>query len=146
MATYLRRSRPSPAEDCPIATILLLLWFLAGHPLALYADIQDDFDGLGGAEELTRKSRADVAAPLPDPLQAPDDEGRRLHAPWAIGGKWGGGDALADSLRVYSTLTLRRLSRPQSPPLLFPLQLAPPSGRDGEPPHAAQEATHFVTH
>ena len=82
MATYLRRSRPSSAEDCSIATILLLLWFLAGHPLALYADTQDDFDGLGGAEELTRKSRADIAAPLPDPLQAPDDEGRRLHAPW----------------------------------------------------------------
>lgn len=137
MGIHLRRSRPSSQDGRSIATALLLLWFMAGHPLALFADVQDEFDASGGAEQLTRKGRSDIGAPLPDPLQAADDEGRRLHAPWAVTGRLGGRAALTDSLQVYSALTLKRLSRPQIPTLLFPLQVAPPSCRDGEPPHAA---------
>lgn len=139
MTRHLRHSQSSSAQGRSLATVLLLLWFLAGHPLALYADTQDDFDGPGGAENLTREGRADVAARLPDPLQGADDEGRRLHAPWATTGGLGGRAGLTDSLQVSSTLILKRLSRPQTPPLLFPLQVAPSSSscRDGEPPHTA---------
>lgn len=136
MGTSICRSRSNSPGGRSVATALLLLWFLVGHPLALYADTLDDLDGPSGAEELSRKTRADVAAPLPDLLQAADDEGRRLQIPWATIEQWGAGAALAATLQVNSTLALRRLSRQQSPPLLFPLQVAPPSCPDGEPPHA----------
>ena len=120
-----------------VAPALLILWFLVGHPLALYADTLDEFDASGGADELTRKTRTGSATPLPDPLGAPDEESPRLYDTDWILGRVEGLAALGQALQVRSTVILKRLSGTQRPPLLFPLQVAPPSSRDGEPPHAA---------
>lgn len=120
-----------------LTTALLLLWFLAGHPLTLYADTLDDFDGVAGAEQMARKSATDSAVPLPDPAQGPDDDGRRLHALPATAGALDGVAALVHTLRVRSAAILKRLSTPQRHHLPLPLKIAPVSCRDGEPPHAA---------
>lgn len=136
--------RPSPGSSQPdlsiarcVAATFLLLWFVAGQPLGLYAESLDDFNGLGGAEQMTRRSGADPLAPLPDPAQGPDDDGRRLRALRATARALDGVAALAHTLRVRSAAILKRLSTPQRPPLPLPLQIAPVSCRDGEPPHPA---------
>jgi len=131
------QTRHSSTGVRSLTTALLLLWFLAGHPLTLYADTLDDFDGLGGTDELTRKTRADVAVPLPDPLRTAEEDSRRPQGPPAVVGQLEGVAALAEALQLWCTATLKRLSRAERPPLFVPLQIAPPSCRDGEPPHAA---------
>ncbi|MGH7406802.1 MAG: hypothetical protein ACREKF_02180, partial [Candidatus Methylomirabilales bacterium] len=120
-----------------VGAAFLLSWFLVGHPLALYADTLDDFEGLGGADALTRKTKADFSALLPDPVRADDDDNRRLHAPRTIVGQLEGVAALAEILQIRSTITLKRLSCAQRPVPLIPLRIAPSAGQDGEPPHAA---------
>lgn len=130
-------SHPGLSIARSLVAAFLLLWFVAGQPLALYAESLDDFDGGGGAEQMTGKTGAGSAAPLPDPAQDRDDDGRRLHALPATADALDGATALAHTLRVRSAAILKRLSTPRRHPLLLALQIAPVSCRDGEPPHAA---------
>lgn len=136
MGRSFRLSRRRLLGSRYLGAAFLLSWFLAGHPLALYADTLDDFEGPAGPDELTRKTRADLAVPFPDPGWADDDDSRRLHAPRAIVGQLEGVAALAEALQLRSFVTLKRLSRARRPASLRPLQIAPPSCPDGEPPHA----------
>lgn len=137
MARVSHPIRRSPCRLRSFGAVILFSWFLVGHPLALYADSLDELDGPAASDGLARKTRADIAVPLPDPLQPTDEDNRRLHPHGATVARLEGIAALEKMVGVRAAVTLRRLSTVQSPPRLFPIQVAPSSCRDGEPPHAA---------
>lgn len=136
MSVRLGPTHPGLSIARSLVTGFLLLWFVTGQPLALYAESLDDFDGVGGAEQMTRRNGADSLGPLPDPGQGPDDDGRRLRALPTTAGTLNEVATLAQTLRFRSTAIVKRLSTPQRQPLPLPLQIAPLSCRDDEPPHA----------